>query len=236
MPPSSGWYQVFFICVIIFSAHTSTRLPTSIGHTRQAPFRFALDQARARVCHTWWVDARGSFQNARREGARPAGAANFWACCAKHTSRPPSDEPRIGHTRQAPFRFPLDQARARVCRTWLVDARSTFQNARREGARPAGAAPFGPAVSNTPHDPHQTNHASDTHARHLFVSLLTSRVRGYAIPGGLTLVALFKSREARAGSQPARRLSGLLFQTHLTTPIRRTTHRTRTPGTFSFPS
>ena len=121
----------------------------------------------------------------------------------EHTSRSPSDEPRIGHTRQAPFRLPLDQARARVCHIWWVDARGTFQKSRREGARPAGAATFGPAVSNTPHDPRQTNHASATHARHLFVSLLTRRVRGYAVHGGLELGALFKTREARASSLPA---------------------------------
>ena len=61
--------------------------------------------------------------------------------------------------------------------------------------------------TNTPRDAHQTNHASDTHARHLFVSLSIRRVRGYAVPGGLTLVALFKRRAERGHDQPSGRNS-----------------------------
>ena len=174
--------------------HTS-RPPSDeprIGHTRQAPFRFPLDQARARVCRTWWVDARGTFQNSRGMSGQPASAANFGACCAHHTSRPPSDEPRIGHTRQAPFRFPLDQARARVCRTWWVGARGTFQNSRGASGQPASAANFGACRSHEPPDTHQTNQTSDCHGGHLFRHVLTRRIRGYACLAEIMRFGIFR--------------------------------------------
>ena len=110
----------------------------------------------------------------------------------EHTSRSPSDEPRIGHTRQAPFRLPLDQARARVCHTWWVDARGTFQKSRGVGRQPAGAATFGPAVSNTPRDAYQTNHASDCHGGHLFLHVLTMRIRGYACLAEMMRFGIFR--------------------------------------------